>query len=86
MAGSLKVSVVSPEQTVFQGEAQALVVPAFDGEVGILPMHAPMVTLLGQGDLRIREAAGERRIRVDGGFCQVADDVVRIVTERATAA
>jgi F-type H+-transporting ATPase subunit epsilon len=81
----LTVSVVSPERTLFEGEADSVVAPAFDGEVGILPMHAPMLTLLGSGELRVRAAAGERRFTVVGGFLEVADDRVRVVTERADA-
>jgi len=79
----LTVSVVSPEKTLFEGEADSLVAPAFDGDVGILPLHAPMLTLLGSGELTLHAAAGERRFAIFGGFLEVADDRVRIVTERA---
>ena len=81
----LTVSVVSPERTLFEGEANSVVAPAFDGEVGILPMHAPMLTLLGSGELRLSAAGGDRRFAIVGGFLEVADDRVRIVTERAEA-
>ncbi|GAC1684106.1 MAG: hypothetical protein NVS9B3_02170 [Gemmatimonadaceae bacterium] len=80
----LKVSVISPERMLFEGEAPSVVAPAFDGEVGILTGHAPMMTLLGKGTLRI--GGGEQKFAVDGGFLQVVDDVVRVVTERAGAA
>jgi F-type H+-transporting ATPase subunit epsilon len=80
------VSVISPEQVLFDGEADSVVAPAFDGEVGILQHHAPMMTLLGRGTLRLAGASGERRFTVEGGFLQVADDQVRVVTERATPA
>lgn len=80
----LKVSVISPEATLFEGEAPSVTAPAFDGEVGILPQHAPMVTTLGKGLLRIGE--GTARFAVEGGFLQVVDDVVRVVTERAAKA
>ena len=46
---TLHVRVVSPEKVVFQGEAGGLVAPAWDGMVGILPNHAPMIVLIGQG-------------------------------------
>jgi len=82
--GMLKVSVISPEATLFEGEAPSVTAPAFDGEVGILPMHAPMVTTLGAGVLRI--GGGEARFNVEGGFLQVVDDVVRVVTEKASRA
>ncbi len=80
----LKVSVVSPEATLFEGEASSVVAPAFDGEVGILPSHAPMITVLGQGTLRVNGATNVR-FTVSGGFVQVVDDNVRVVTEKATA-
>jgi F-type H+-transporting ATPase subunit epsilon len=79
----LTVSLVSPERTLFEGEADSLVAPAFDGELGIMSTHAPMLTLLGSGELRLDAAGGERRFAVFGGFLEVAEDRVRIVTERA---
>ena len=81
----LKVSVISPERVLFEGEARSVVAPAFDGEVGILSQHAPMMTLLGRGVLRLEGGAGEQRFSVEGGFLQVADDEVRVVTERASS-
>lgn len=80
-ANALKISVISPESTLFEGEASSVTAPAFDGEVGILPSHAPMVTTLGSGVLRIGNDA--QRFQVEGGFLQVVDDVVRVVTEKA---
>ena len=81
----LKVSVISPEAVLFEGETESVVAPAFDGEVGILENHAPMMTLLGNGVLRLGGAA-ERRFNVEGGFLQVVGNTVRIVTEKAAAA
>jgi F-type H+-transporting ATPase subunit epsilon len=77
----LKVSLISPERVLFEGEVDSLVAPAFDGEVGILSSHAPMMTLLGKGTLRLGGNAGS--YRVEGGFLQVIDDRVRVVTEKA---
>ena len=79
----LTVSVISPEAVLFEGQTDSVVAPAFDGQVGVLTGHAPMVTLLGTGELRL---GGEgKRFQVKGGFLQVVDDVVRVVTEHATA-
>ncbi|WP_337169394.1 ATP synthase F1 subunit epsilon [Gemmatimonas aurantiaca] len=86
MSDALKVSVISPERVLFEGTARGVIAPAFDGEVGILPLHAPLMTLLGKGTLRIDTTQGEKRYTVDGGFLQVVDDQVRVVTEQATAA
>ena len=76
----MKASIISPERVLFEGEVSSIVAPAFDGEVGILSRHAPMVTLLGEGSLEI----GGRTFKVAGGFLQVVDNQVRIVTERAS--
>lgn len=81
----LKISLISPEAVLFEGEAASVVAPAFDGEVGILENHAPMMTLLGSGVLRLGDSGAERRFNVEGGFLQVVDNAVRIVTEKAAA-
>lgn len=81
----LKVSVISPEKVLFEGDAESVVAPAFDGSVGILTGHAPMMTLLGQGELRLSEGSSERRFTVAGGFLQVVANHVRVVTESASA-
>lgn len=82
----LTVSVISPEAVIYQGETDAVVAPAFDGEVGILPRHAPMVTLLGRGVLRIGTGAKALRFQVHDGFLQVVKDQVRVVAESAKPA
>jgi len=66
---------------MFDGEADAVVAPAFDGEVGILPNHAPFMTLLGEGILTVRRADTVNRFTVRGGFLQVVDNRVRVVAE-----
>ena len=80
----LKVSVISPEAVLFEGETDSVVAPAYDGEVGILTGHAPLMALLGNGELRLG-AGGGRRFKVSGGFMQVLNNEVRVVTEKATA-
>jgi F-type H+-transporting ATPase subunit epsilon len=83
---SMHASVISPERMLFDGNVSSVVAPAFDGEIGILSRHAPVVTLLGRGILRLEGAeGGARRLEVNGGFLQVADDIVRVVTESARA-
>jgi F-type H+-transporting ATPase subunit epsilon len=81
----IKVSVISPEAVLYEGDTDSIVAPAFDGEVGILTGHAPMMTLLGKGVLRLGGQGGQQ-FNVDGGFLQVADNIVRVVTEKASAA
>jgi F-type H+-transporting ATPase subunit epsilon len=79
----LTVSVISPEKVLFEGTVNSVVAPAFDGEVGILPQHAPMMTLLGKGELRLGPDGSAGRFMIEGGFLQVLNDAVRVVTERA---
>ena len=81
----LKVSVISPEAVLFEGETDSVVAPAYDGELGILTGHAPLMALLGEGQLRLGGGSG-RRFNVSGGFMQVFNNDVRIVTEKATPA
>jgi F-type H+-transporting ATPase subunit epsilon len=84
-ARMLQVAVISPERTIFEGEADMVVAPAWDGEVGVLRGHAPMVVLLGAGNLRVTSGSTEQRFHVEGGFMQVSDDVVTVLSERAAA-
>jgi F-type H+-transporting ATPase subunit epsilon len=85
-ADRLTVSVISPERTIFEGEADMVVAPAWDGEIGVLRGHAPMLVLLGAGDLRVTSGGAEQRFHVAGGFMQVADDIVTVLSESAAAA
>jgi F-type H+-transporting ATPase subunit epsilon len=82
----MRVTVISPERAVFDGDAEAVVATAFDGEVGILPRHAPFITLLGTGRITIRQGESAQAFRIHGGFLQVVNDRVRVVTEQAEEA
>ena len=77
----MRVLVISPERAVFDGEADSLVAPAYDGQVGILPRHAPFMTLLGTGTLSVRSGGATSNFRVQGGFLQVVSNTVRVVAE-----
>lgn len=81
----LHVSVISPEASLFEGDATSVVAPAFDGDVGILTGHAPMMTLLGKGELRVEGSGGARKFTIEGGFLQIVNDQVRVVTEHGAA-
>ena len=80
----LKVSVISPEAVLFEGETDAVVAPAYDGEIGILTGHAPLMALLGSGLLRL--GGSGQKFNVSGGFLQVIGNDVRVVTEQARPA
>lgn len=81
----LTVALITPGATIYEGEADMVVVPAWDGEVGFLRDHAPMMALLGEGSMRVTLEGKERRFHLAGGFVQVADNVVSVLTERAEA-
>ena len=80
----MKVSVISPDKTIFEGEADSVVVPAWDGQVGVMRGHAPMLVLLGDGDMRVMKGGAEQSFHISGGFMQVVDDVITILSERAS--
>ncbi len=77
----MRVTVISPEAAIFDGDAEAVTAPAYDGQVGILPRHAPYMTLLGQGTLTVRTAGATHRFAVQGGFLQAVNNTVRVVAE-----
>ena len=80
---AFNLTVISPEKTIFEGPANFVVVPAYDGEVGVLHDHAPLMTLLGEGTLRVETDAGTKRFSVRGGFVQVLDNEVSVLSEKA---
>ena len=76
----LQLIIVTPEQTTLDQMVDAVTVPLFDGEAGILPDHAPMIGRLGPGELRVRAGSNEDRYYVDGGNVQVESNVVSVLT------
>ena len=82
----MRVLVISPERAVFDGDADAVTAPAYDGQVGILPRHAPFMSLLGEGELVIRSGGTVSQFRVQGGFLQVVSNTVRVVAEHVQEA
>lgn len=81
--GELRVVVVTPETTLLDDAADFVALPLFDGEIGVAPLHSPMIGRLGFGEMRIVRNEVERRIYVDGGFVQVAENVVSVLTNRS---
>ena len=81
MAGSLTLRVITPERIVLDEVVDTVVVPATDGLTGILPKHARMVVALDAGDLKYRGGGAEQHLFVAGGFAEVANDTVRVITE-----
>jgi F-type H+-transporting ATPase subunit epsilon len=78
----IRVRIVSPDAVLFEGPAAAVVAPAWDGKVGVLPGHAPMIALLGSGELSIDQpGGGSEHFFVAGGVLKVEGDGLMILTE-----
>ncbi len=81
---TLNVRVVSPDKVVFEGESSSIVAPAWDGQVGIMPGHAPMLALLGSGKLNVDQpGGGSDSFHVAGGVLKVERNTVTVLTEYA---
>ena len=78
--------VVTPEKTVLDHAAEFVALPLFDGELGVAPGRAPMIGRLGYGELRMVEGGQTKRLYVDGGFVQIANNRVTVLTNRAIPA
>jgi F-type H+-transporting ATPase subunit epsilon len=86
LAADLRVVVVTPEQTVLETTTDFVALPLYDGELGVAPGHAPMIGRLGYGELRIGHEPNSQRYYIDGGFVQVSDNVVSVLSNRAIPA
>lgn len=83
MADKLHFSLVSPERELFAGDVDHVVVPGSEGEFGVLAHHAPFMTTIRPGALRILNEGGERRIFVNGGFADVTPAGLTVLAEDA---
>ncbi|MDO8848135.1 MAG: ATP synthase F1 subunit epsilon [Coriobacteriia bacterium] len=85
MARTLLCEIVTPEKIVYTNEVEMVVAPTLDGEVGILPLHAPLVTVLRPGELRVRYNDGKdvEWFAVSGGYLQVYNDKVIVLADAA---
>ena len=86
MADAITCTVVTPEQTALEAKADFVALPLFDGEIGIAANHSPLIGRLGYGEMRIKSGGQTVAYYVDGGFVQVADNVVAVLTNRAVPA
>lgn len=76
-------SVITPERAVLEADATFVAFPAHDGEVGILPGRAPLLYKLGAGELRVQSPQGNQVLFIDGGFAQMVEDRLTLLTEVA---
>ena len=88
MANTIRVEVVSLTESVFSGEAEFVVLPGVMGELGIYPKHAPLITQIRPGEVRIKVAGQDQPqiVFVQGGFLEVQPDVVTVLSDTAIRA
>ena len=82
----LHLEIVTPERLAYSDEVDMVLVPGSEGELGILPHHTPLVSLLGVGELKIRKGGSEEIFAIAGGFLQVRPDKVVVMAETAEIA
>src|SRR5713101_6480005 len=82
----LRCVVVTPERALLDAEVDFVALPMYDGELGVLPGRAALIGRLGHGGLRTRRGADTDRFFVDGGFAQVHNNIVTVLTPRALKA
>jgi F-type H+-transporting ATPase subunit epsilon len=83
MADKLNFALVSPEREVFHGEVDHVVVPGSEGEFGVSPNHAPVMSVIKPGALKVINDGAERRIFVNGGFADVTPEGLTVLAEEA---
>ncbi len=82
----IQLEIVTPERLAYSDTVDSVVLPGSEGELGVLPHHAPLVAMLGVGELRIRKGGSEESFAIAGGFLQVRPDKVVVMAETADLA
>ncbi len=82
-SASIQLAVITPERQVVQAEASEVILPAHDGQLGVLRDRAPLMCELGVGTLRYTANGVSEQVFVDGGFAQVNDNVVQVLSPHA---
>lgn len=83
---TIHVDIVSAEGEIFAGPAEMVFVPAKEGELGITPRHAPLLTLIKAGEVRVKTAEGEQSVFVGGGALEIQPNRVTILADTAIRA
>ncbi len=79
----LVLDIVTVERQVLSEEVDMVIAPGVEGELGILPRHAPLITALGEGELRIKQGEDEHTFAIGGGYLEVLDDRVTVLADSA---
>lgn len=85
LVSALKVELVAADRKVWEGEAQMVSARSVDGDIGILPGHAPVLSVLVAGEVRIETGGSTEAVTIDGGFLSVDQDRVVVVADRVEA-
>jgi len=80
----MQIRISTPDQTIFTGEADSLVVEAEKGQLEILPMHASLVTVVRPGPVRVRQGGATKSFQLGEGVLRIHDDHVVILASRIT--
>ncbi len=80
----LQLSIVSPSATAFEGTVSYVQIPTEDGLIGVLPGHAPLMGLMGQGLLTLKKAEGIQQFIIEEGFLEIKDNRVVVLANQAT--
>jgi F-type H+-transporting ATPase subunit epsilon len=83
---SLKIDIVTAERVVYTAEADIVIAPGVEGQLGILPHHAPLMTILQAGELVVRKGGEEESLAISGGFLEVRPDRVIVLADQAERA
>ncbi|MFA6098233.1 MAG: F0F1 ATP synthase subunit epsilon [Patescibacteria group bacterium] len=86
MANKINFEITTPERVVFSDQVDEVVLPTMQGEIGILPNHIPLVSLLSAGEIRIKKGKEEFFMAVSGGFIEVRPDKVVVLADTAERA
>jgi F-type H+-transporting ATPase subunit epsilon len=79
----IKLEIVTPEASIFSDEVDSVVLPGYDGEIGVLPAHAPLVTTLQVGELRYTKSGKTTELAVGEGLVEVTGSTTRVLTDMA---
>ena len=82
----IKLDIVTAERVVYSDEVDVVVAPGIEGQLGILPHHAPLMTMLQPGELRVRKGGEELSLAISGGFLEVRPDRIIILADAAERA
>ena len=86
MADTFQLEVATPERLFLDEQVSEAELPGKEGYMGILPGHAPLLSILGAGILTYKSGAGEKKLKIEGGFVEVFENHVRVLADRAEPA